>query len=63
MKNQEMVSFMGLKKEMKVEHNLLGKGTIVDISSTNSEAVLVHFDNYKGNAQWMLDSTLQKSNK
>lgn len=52
-------SFSGLQKDMRVEHQLLGKGTVVEISSTHDVVVLVHFDNYLGNAQWMADGTLR----
>lgn len=53
-------SLLGLKRGMRVEHNLLGKGMVREIEPYNSFAVLVEFDDYKGNSQWMLDGTLAK---
>jgi hypothetical protein len=58
MEKQEIKSYLGFKKDMRVKHLLLGKGTIVEISSTNNEAVLIHFDDYEGRSQWMLDCTI-----
>lgn len=54
----ERKSFMGLEKNMRVEHDLLGKGTVVAIAPDHDNVVQVHFDNYQGNAQWMVDGTL-----
>jgi len=54
-----MKSNVGLKKEMRVEHQLLGKGTVKEIEPYNTAVVLIDFDNYPKNAQWMADGTLK----
>ncbi|WP_175560605.1 helix-turn-helix domain-containing protein [Paenibacillus sp. NAIST15-1] len=56
----ERQSFIGLQKEKRVEHELLGKGTVTAISPTHDVVVQVLFDNYQGSAQWMVDATLVK---
>ncbi|MFB5759069.1 hypothetical protein [Paenibacillus medicaginis] len=45
--------------EKRVEHELLGKGTVVAIDPYHENVVQVHFDDYQGKAQWMLDETLR----
>jgi hypothetical protein len=58
MEEQKRKSYLGFEKDMRVKHLLLGKGTIVEISNTNKEAVLIHFDDYQGKSQWILDCTV-----